>query len=139
MADERILPAGPAGPPTLAHPALAGIRVRVPGLDPVWLVDEQGYRRLVPNTATSNHLFKDDSNVRDDLAADVISLGNPLDDGAILVQDVGTGIIYLTDGGQLRAIDSEAAMQRYNFSRGAAYGVPPMAIKCSQIGPGWAT
>lgn len=120
---------------------LNGLRVRLPGTAPIYLID-LGKKRHIPNPQVYNELFSTWEGVIDDIDVDDIVTGDPLPQTAILFrcQDASQSQednckVFLLDGvspNQVkRHIVSPAVMDRYKFNWGRVHiwNVPLSAIK----------
>lgn len=118
------------------RPDLAGYRVKVPKQAPIWVIDQDGYRRWIPNPTTFNNLFRDWSVVEE---LDVANIAEtvPIDDGAILFKGSATANVYLTDRGNKRWITSPAVMDKYNFNWGKIVVVPQILVNMIPTGLAW--
>ena len=56
------------------YPELAGQRVQLPGHPEIYLVDDDGLRRWIPNPATYNNLFRDWNGVNVDIQTEDIEV-----------------------------------------------------------------
>jgi len=101
------------------RPDLNGLRVRLPGTFPIYLID-QGKRRHIPSEDVYNFLFSTWDGIVDDIDIVKIQLGEPIPSTADLVRFLGRPAIFLKDGVQpnhvLRHITSPEVMERYKFN-----------------------
>jgi len=109
---------------------LDGLRVRMPGSDAVYLID-QGMKRWIPSPAAYERLFRNWGNIHLDLHLDLIDSGSDFCDGVALLKcDVAyspsgalmqgplivlSDSLYQTNPTNLRWIASPAVMERYQF------------------------
>jgi hypothetical protein len=115
---------------------LNGLRLQVPGIDTIYLVDE-GKIRGIPSPEVYNHLFRDWNGIVQDIDVNEIDAGEKIPDTAILfkVEDLDT--VYLLDGiapNQIkRGIVSVEVFDQYNFSWDQVFkntwNVPISALK----------
>jgi hypothetical protein len=106
----------PSGRMPTPRPALAGCRLSRSGRGNVYIVDRDGYRRLIPDRFTYSRLFRDSSGIRE-TNVDSIAVGPPLDPGTVLVRGDLPERTYIIDKGYLRLISSPAVMDKYWFAR----------------------
>jgi hypothetical protein len=126
---------GPAEP----RPELAGCKVRSRGTTPIYLIDPDGYRRMIPFPLTYMNLFKDASLLRVQVCsslADIIE-GEPLDDGTVLVRGRCSEKIYLLDQRKKRLIPNLRIIDKYEFNEEAAVVVPQIVIDALPDGEAW--
>jgi hypothetical protein len=121
-------------------PELAGLMVRKRGTTPIYIIDHNGYRRLVPFPSTFISLFKDSTLDQDLLDADMVAEmaeGPPLDEGAILIRGISSESIYLIDQGKKRSIASQEVMGKYGFNEDCVIVVPQILINSIPTGDVW--
>jgi len=108
-------PASGGAPLSLATPA-PGMRVHAPGDPAIYLIDDDGTKRHIPDPQTYTNLFRDWASVQ--LAnVDAIPSGPELTSGAYLGWDGVPGdAIYLVSNGQKRWITSPAVMDTFDFA-----------------------
>lgn len=137
--DATVPPRNPAGRPELLHPELAGCKVRVTGTTPIYVIDRQGFRRLIPFPLTFLNLFEDAAMLQVLVSTSVsdMSEGPPLDDGAILVRGKSSERIYLLDRGKKRLITSQAVMNKYEFSEESVVLAPQILVDAIPDGEIW--
>ena len=123
----------------IPRPELAGRKVRITGTTPIYLIDPEGYRRLVPFPLTFMNLFEDRAVLQVLVASTVteIAEGPALDNGAILLRGSSCERIYLLDQGKKRLITSEQVMNKYGFSERAVVVVPKILIDAVPEGETW--
>lgn len=130
-----------ASPPTGApRPDLAGSKVRVAGRTPIYVIDQLGYRRLIPFPLTFMNLFKDESVFQGVVVASSVAEipeGPALDEGALLVRGRCSERIYLLDQGRKRPISSQAIMDKYDFDEESVVVVPQILIDAVPEGKPW--
>jgi len=125
--------------PALPRPDLAGCKLRLRGATPIYVIDPDGYRRLIPFPLTYMNLFKDASLLQVQVynsLADIIE-GEPLDDGTILLRGRCSEKIYLLDQKKKRLIPSLRIMDKYEFNAQAAVVVPQILIDALPDGEAW--
>jgi hypothetical protein len=86
------------------RPDLSGTRMKMPNQDAIYLVDPDGYRRLIPDAATYNNLFIDWTGIAIDIDISEIPESSALTVGAILATPWTFGPIYLVSNGMKRCI-----------------------------------
>jgi hypothetical protein len=99
---------------TLLRPNLAGLRVKDPQTDKIYLVDPDGRRRYIPGPPTYNKLFTNWDGILTGGWVSQITDGEALIEKAHLAQ-VGRGPIYLLDKEKHQIVNPQA-MQRYHFA-----------------------
>jgi hypothetical protein len=119
--------------PTELRKDLNGLRLRLPGSAPVYLVD-LGKRRHIPNPQVYNELFSTWDGIINDIDVDEITIGDPIPLTAILFKCTDSPKVFLLDGiapSQVkRHIVSPDVMDRYKFNwqRIHVWNVPLSAI-----------
>jgi hypothetical protein len=123
----------------LPHPELAGCKVRITGTTPVFVVDRNGYRRLIPSPLTFLNLFKDKAMLQVLVSTSVagISEGPPLDEGAVLLRGRASERIYLLDRGKRRLITCQEIMDKYQFSEESIIVAPQILLDAVPEGEIW--
>ncbi|MCZ7384968.1 MAG: hypothetical protein O8C63_09505 [Candidatus Methanoperedens sp.] len=112
---------------------LNGLRVRLPGSAPIYLIDE-GKKRHIPNPQVYNELFSTWEGVIDDIDIDEITTGVSIPETATLFKCIDSPKVFLLDGvapNQVkRHIFSPDVMNRYKFNWGRVHlwNVPLSAI-----------
>jgi hypothetical protein len=126
--DVGLSPQGLHGDAALAavRPDMNGLRIRQAGGDAMYLVD-RGQKRHIPNPETMNNLFNNWSHY-DVLDIESIETGPPIPSGAILASPVGSGSVYLLDGGCKRHVTGPSVMKKYNFNWDRVYKLPPISL-----------
>jgi hypothetical protein len=98
---------------------IRGLRVRLPGSAPVYLID-LGKKRHIPDPNVYNELFSTWDGIIDDLDVDDIAVGEPIPETAILFRCSDSPKVFLLDGipphQTKRHIASPAVMDRYKFN-----------------------
>jgi len=98
---------------------LNGLRVRLPGTAPIYLMD-LGKKRHIPNPQVYHELFATWEGVVEDINIDEISTGDPLTETSFLFKCYDSPKVFLCDGiapnQTKRHIVSPAVMERYKFS-----------------------
>ncbi|HWZ42107.1 MAG TPA: hypothetical protein VNW97_01450 [Candidatus Saccharimonadales bacterium] len=122
------------------HPELSGRFARIPGRQALFIIDRQGYRRLIPFPLTFIHLFKDACALQDVLLTTYvgnIAEGPSLDDGAVLMRGSCSECIYLLDQGCKRLITGQRIMEKYGFNETAVVVVRQAIIDAVPTGEVW--
>jgi hypothetical protein len=124
-----------APPATAPRPDLAGKRIQAPGTPGIYLIDDDGTARHVPDPTTYNNLFRDWSGIQ---AVDpaTVTAGPELTSGAYLATPAsGGGAVYLVTNGQKRHVSSPASMDKFWFSWGTVQTVPQATLDALPNGP----
>lgn len=123
----------------MPRPELAGMKVRIPGRETLYVIDRLGYRRRIPFPLAFVNLFKDSAfhGVRVDSAVTDIAEGPSLDEDAILLRGAASEKIYLLDGGRKRLIDGRPVMEKYGFNEAAVMVVPQAIVNALFNGDDW--
>jgi hypothetical protein len=121
------------------RPELAGCKVRIRGTTPIYLIDPDGYRRLVPFPLTFMNLFEDRALLEIVVASSVteIAEGPAMDNGAVLLRGMSCECIYLLDQGKKRLITSRQIMDKYQFSEQAVVVIPRIVLDAIPDGEIW--
>ena len=112
---------------------LNGLRVRLPGSSPIYLID-LGKRRHIPNPQVYHQLFSTWEGVIDDIDVDEIQLGDPIPETAVLFRCADSPKTFLLDRNPpnqvKRHIVAPAVMDRYKFdwAKVQVWNVPLSAI-----------
>jgi len=112
---------------------LNGLRVRLPGAAPIYLMD-LGKKRHIPNPQVYTELFSTREGEVEDINIDAIPDGDPIPETALLFRCVDTPKVFLLDGvppNQVkRHIVSPPVMDRYcfNWHHIHVWNVPLQAI-----------
>jgi hypothetical protein len=120
------------------RPDLAGYRLQIPGQPSIYLIDENGNRRGIPNPTTYKKLFRNWSGVVADVDLNEIPDAGDLDNGAVLVKGINTPSVYIMDGGKKRGITSPAVMDKYYFNWDTIVSIPDILVNAIASGPNWA-
>jgi len=109
------------------RPDLVGVRVQSPGSPDIYLIDDDGTKRHIPDPTTYNDLFRDWSGIQ---AMDVstIASGPDVTSGAYLATPPGGGPIYLVSNGQKRHVTSPAVMDKFWFNWAQVRQVPQSTL-----------
>jgi hypothetical protein len=134
---------GPAGGLHIAgvpRPELAGLKVRITGEAPIYVIDRKGFRRAIPFPLTFINLFQDVAVYQGVLVSEAVAQiaeGPALDDGALLVRGACSEDIYLLDRGKKRLISSPEIMDKYDFNEYSIIAVPQILIDAVPTGEVW--
>jgi hypothetical protein len=105
-------------------PELAGKRIRASGASDLYLVDDDGTARHIPDSTTYNNLFRDWDNVEVVDHASITS-GPALTSGAYLaIAQETMKSVYLVSNGQKRLVTSPAVMDKFWFNWNTVRTVP---------------
>jgi hypothetical protein len=115
------------------RPDLAGHLLEGEGQPPpIYLVDDDGTRRLIPNPPTYINLFGSYWNPDTNIDVNTIDQGPDISDGAILASD---GVkAYLIDNYQKRWIRSPDVMNKFHF-QGKVQNIAAIVLNCIADGP----
>jgi hypothetical protein len=117
------------------HPELAGSRIEAASGSAIYLIDDDGTKRLIPDPATYNNLFRDWTGIKIVDPA-TISSGPALTSGAYLAWDgVAGDPIYLVSNGQKRHIVSPAVFDKFWFALNKVQTVPQSTLNALPNGP----
>jgi hypothetical protein len=116
------------------RPDLAGYRIKEQGQPPVYLVDDDGTRRWIPNPLTYNNLFRDWDGIVQDLDINEIDRGPDITDGAILGKAPHAAPIYLISNDVKRWVTSPAVMDKFHFSWDAVQQVAESVLEALPSG-----
>lgn len=126
--------AATAGALQKPRPELDGLRVSLMPGQPIYLVMEGGYRRLVTREAQEN-LFLNLEQVLYDLDVNDISEMPPLSSDAVLAIGEGLHTRYLVSNGLKYGVPSPPVFDRYGFNPYKVVVVPPVVINAIPNGP----
>ncbi len=76
---------------------LNGIRIKLPGTGPVYLID-MGKKRLIPNVKVYDRIFADWNNIYCDININDIITGDPIPEYAEILKEISEGKLFLLDG-----------------------------------------
>jgi hypothetical protein len=130
-----------ANPPSVTivgspRPDLAGARIQQIGLAPIYLVDDDGTLRHIPDPTTYTNLFRDWSGVQQLADVTGIARGLNLSSGAYLAW-VGPGnAVYLVANSQKRWISGPAVMDKFAFNWNQIRMVLQSTLDALPNGPG---
>jgi hypothetical protein len=114
---------------TAPRPDLAGARIRQAGDPAIYLVDDDGTLRHVPDPATYNNLFRDGNGVQQLTNVSSITTGPELTSGAHLaIAQETMSAVYLIDNGQKRHVTSPQVMDKFYFNWNQVQPVPQSTL-----------
>jgi hypothetical protein len=121
------------------RPDLAGFRFRSPFTRRVFLIDNFGYRRRIPNVFTYNNLFPSWDGIYNDGLIDRVALGNPFWSGAYLASPWGGGMMntWLINGPRRSWIRGPAVWNRYGFGWNNLRYLRSPYLNSMMLGPEW--
>ena len=111
------------------------MRVKLPTSSAIYLIDPDGYRRLIPDSATYTNLFHSRDGIIVDINVSQIPEGSPFTAGAVLVK--ANSAVYLVSNAIKRWITAVAVMDKYHFSWKHIFVVPPVLVDSIPSGPNW--
>jgi len=115
-----------------------GMRVQIRGDAAIYLIDDDGTRRHIPDPQTYNNLFRDGNGVQQYFifSLDNVPIGPDLTSGAYLAWDGTPGdAVYLVSNGQKRWITSPAVMDKFYFDPAKVQIVPTGLLNLIPSGP----
>jgi hypothetical protein len=119
----------------VARQDLAGERVRDASGPAIYLIDEDGTKRWIPDTATYNNLFRDWSGIQVVDVSTIVS-GPQITSGAYLaIAQETMKTVYLVDNGHKRGITSPAVMDKFWFNWSQVKPVPQSLLDGLPDGP----
>jgi hypothetical protein len=121
----------------IPRPDLSGARLKSPTNPDVYLVDPEGYLRLIPDPDTYNNLFRDWNGITESTDLNEIARGSDITDGAVLAKASNSDPVYLISNGIKRWITSPGVMDKYYFNWGNIVGLPQTAIDPIPQGANW--
>jgi YVTN family beta-propeller protein len=117
------------------RPDLAGKRIQASGDPAIYLVDDDGTRRHIPDPTTYNNLFRDWTGIQ---AIDVstVTSGPELTSGAYLAwHGVAGDPVYFITNGQKRRIASPTVMDKFWFDSSKVRTVSQSTLDALPNGP----
>ena len=114
----------------------AGVRMTRPGF-PVFIVDEDGYRRGINSAATYDRLFSTWDGIRTDIPLEVCPERAPLSDDAELIRADGYPVFLYTNG-ERHGINSAEAFNKYHFAWDKIHVVSEAVLRHIPEGAIWA-
>ena len=98
-----------------ARPDLASLLIQEPGHPEIYLVDDLGFRRHVPNPATLTGLFGERPTITSTTEVPNVTEGAALSDGAVLARPEDQDPIFLVSNDIKRHIANPAVLDKYQF------------------------
>jgi len=117
------------------RPDLAGHLLQPEGDPHIYLVDDNGSRRWVPNPPTFTNLFGSYWPPEIVLDINAVDQGPDISDGAILAKDPNMAPVYLIDNGHKRWITSPAVMDKFHLDWKQIKDVPNIVLSYVPNGP----
>ena len=117
------------------RPDLAGVRIKSPNQPQVYLIDDDGTRRWIPDPPTYNNLFRNWDGIIQDINTNEIEEGPSITSGAILARGFNTPQVYLISNGHKRWVVSPEAMDKFYFSWDAVKEDPLILLDSIASGP----
>jgi hypothetical protein len=111
-----------------------GARVRQAGTVQIYLIDDAGSKRYIPDPTTYNNLFRDWNGIQDVADVSGIATGPAITSGAYLAWDVAGDPVYLVTNGQKRQVGSPAVMDKFYFNWNAIRQVPQSTLDALPTG-----
>ena len=128
-------PQQPGGGTLMLPTPTPGQRVQAPGDPAIYLIDDDGTKRHIPDPQTYNNLFRDWTGIQV-ANVEAIPSGPDLTSGAYLAWDgVAGDAIYLVSNGQKRWITSPATMDKFDFASTAVRTVVRKQLEPLPSGP----
>jgi hypothetical protein len=108
---------------------VAGARIRQPSTGQIYLVDDAGTKRYLPDPTTYNNLFRDWNGIQDVSDVASIASGPNVTSGAYLaIAQETRDKVYLIDNGQKGWVTSPAVMDNFYFSYAQIRQVPQSTL-----------
>lgn len=107
---------------------LAGLRIKNPTAPWVYLIEDDGTKRCIPDTLTYDNLFRDWDGIVTVAETDTIDDGPGITVGAVLAKSNQFANVYLIDNGTKRRITSPAVMDKYHFAWDKIYVIPEVVL-----------
>ena len=112
--------------PPEPHPELNGYLVKLPKTDPIYLIID-GKKCHVPNPETFNNLFLGSAHVEENSLLRLVSDGQSLETGAMLIKANGNPTYYLLTNGKKRKIHNPDVLNQYQFLASFS-SFPPIVV-----------
>jgi hypothetical protein len=117
------------------QPQLAGSRIEAAGGPDIYLIDDDGTKRHIPDPTTYNNLFRDWTGIKT-VDPSTVTSGPDLTSGAYLAwAGVDGDPIYLVTNGQKRHIASPAVFDKFWFASNKVQTVPQSTLDALPNGP----
>ena len=111
------------------RPDLAGLRIKDPIGPRVYLIDDDGTKRLIPDPPTYGALFRDWNGIENVADTNTIDDGADITVGAILAKSNQFANVYLIDNGTKRRVASPAVMDKFYFAWNKIQVVPEIVLE----------
>jgi hypothetical protein len=138
---KATLGAAPRNPAQSPRPDFAGQRIASPiAGGAIYLVDQNGYKRHIPDPKTYDNLFVPGTNVIRYVDLNLISDGPSLDVGAVLFRAIGVAPVYILDQGGKRWITANGIydpMAKYSFNWNAVVVIPAILVNAITTTAPW--
>src|SRR2546423_798713 len=109
------------------RPDLAGRRIKDPAGPQVYLIDDDGTKRWIPDPPTYNNLFRDWNGIEEVADTNTIDNGRNITEGAVLAKSQQPAV-YLIDNGMKRWVTSPGVMDKFYFSWDKIQVVPQVLL-----------
>ena len=123
-----------AGTTPQPMPELNGLLLQLPGAPQIYLV-LNGFRCWVPDQTTFNNLFVSGATIVQDINIGVVSQGQALTSGAVLVQGSSSPQVYLLNNGFKCWIPTPTIFSRYQFNGSSIQVVAQAILNAIPNGP----
>ena len=110
------------------RPDLAGLRIKDPISPRVYLIDDDGTKRWIPDVATYNALFRDWNGIENVADTNTIDNGADITMGAVLAKSNLLANVYLIDNGRKRWITNSEVMDKFYFAWDKIQVVPEVVL-----------
>lgn len=110
------------------RPDLAGLRIKDPVGAKVYLIDNDGRKRWIPDPPTYEALFRDWNGIESVADTNTIDDGADITAGAVLAKSRQFANVYLIDNGMKRRISSPAVMEKFYFAWDKIQVVPDVVL-----------
>jgi hypothetical protein len=125
-----------------ARPDLSGLRLKLPNQLSIYVVDAEGFRRLIPNPTTYNNLFRGWDGVIVDIDVAEVSERVALIDGAVLMRGDQSAAFFILDRDESgvmvkRWITTPDMFDKYYFDWKKVVVVPQTVVDAVPTGRVW--
>ena len=110
------------------RPDLAGLRIKDLISPRVYLIDDDGTKRRIPDPSTYNALFRDWNGIENVTDTNAIDDGADITVGAVLVKSSQMANVYLIDNGTKRRVSSPPIMDKFYFAWDKIQIVPEIVL-----------
>jgi hypothetical protein len=112
-----------------------GARVQQAGTPEIYLIDDAGSKRGIPDPTTYYNLFRDWNGIQQVADVSGIPSGPDITSGAYLaIAQETMQTVYLVDNGQKRGVTSPAVMDKFYFNYGTIRPVPQSTLDALPTG-----